>query len=110
MPGNSGALVWSFDRVELRSLAMRFSRSSSLTLRARRDGVNSLARRAPRVCGRGVAMSKYRCLVGMKGSDAPASGRDLRGMKIYGAESGCPLRLISDLSCASVDEELDARD
>ena len=36
--------------------AMRFSRSSSFTLRASRAGVNSLARRAPNVVGRGVAI------------------------------------------------------
>ena len=52
MPGKSGAFVFA----DSRSLAMRFSRSSSLTLRARRAGVNSLARRALSVAGREVAM------------------------------------------------------
>src|SRR5260370_33937502 len=63
MPGNSRAL--GFD--ESRSLAMRFSRSSSLTLRSRRAGVNSLGRRAPRVVGSEVAMSKYRFFAGARG-------------------------------------------
>src|SRR6266481_9019194 len=70
MPGKSGAgfsLLRAPVFAESRSLAMRFSRSSSLTLRARRAGVNSLARRAPRVVGSEVAMSKYRCSAGARG-------------------------------------------
>jgi hypothetical protein len=38
-----------------------------LTLRARRAGMYSLVRRAPRVVGSEVAMSKYRCLEGKEG-------------------------------------------
>src|ERR1700730_8948633 len=58
MPGKNGR---SFPALTRRR-AMRFSRSSSLTERARRAGVNSEVRSAPRVVGSEVAMSKYRCL------------------------------------------------
>src|SRR5579875_872991 len=57
MPGKSGSFVFAV----MRSRAMRFSRSSSLTLRASRAGVNSLLRSAPSVRGSAFAMSKYRC-------------------------------------------------
>ena len=69
---------WIFAAGARESLAIRFSRSSSLTLRARRAGVNSLVRRAPRVAGREVAMSKYRCLTEEKGSGP----RRIDGMEV----------------------------
>src|ERR1700733_3006396 len=106
MPGNNGAWVFA----ESRSLAMRFSRSSSLTLRARRAGVNSLARRAPRVVGSEVAMSKYRCLAGMKGSEGQTGNADLRGMDVRAQRASPSPPDHSDWRTAAVAEELDACD